>query len=43
MVGRTSVWWTTDELMDMNDTGWSFVQIAKYIERNWNPDDKETL
>ena len=25
----------TDELMDMNDTGWSFVQIANYIEREW--------
>ena len=33
----------TDELMDMNDTGWSFLQIANYIERNWNPDDKETV
>ena len=33
----------TDELMDMNDTGWSFVQIANYIERNWNPDTGETV
>ena len=33
----------TDELMDMNDTGWSFIQIANYIERNWNPDPEETV
>ena len=33
----------TDELIDMNDTGWSFVQIANYIEHNWNPDAEETV
>ena len=26
-----------------NDDGHTFQKIADYIERNWNPDDKETV
>ena len=31
----------TDELVDMNDTGWTFSEIADYIEHNWNPIQKK--
>ena len=27
---------------DKNDDGYTFQEIANYIELNWNPDDKET-
>ena len=33
----------TDELMDMNDTGWTFPEIADYVEHCWNPDSEETV
>ena len=32
-----------DQYTDKNDNGWTFPEIADYIERTWNPDDKETV
>ena len=28
---------------DKNDDGWTFPEIADYIENNWNPDAEETV
>ena len=28
---------------DKNDDGWTFPEIADYIELNWNPDAEETV
>ena len=32
-----------DELIDMNDEGWTFVEIADFIENEWNPGKEETV
>ena len=32
-----------DELTEKNDDGWTFIDIADYIERNWNTDTNETV
>lgn len=31
------------ELIEKNDEGWTFAEIADYIERNWNTDIDETV
>lgn len=32
-----------DQYTDKNDDGWTFPEIADYIERTWNPDVDETV
>lgn len=34
---------TNDYITKNDDNGWTFPEIADYIERTWNPDDKETV
>ena len=33
----------TASCSDRNDEGWTFPEIADYIEHNWNPDAEETV
>lgn len=33
----------TGDFMQKNDDGWTFPEIADYIERIWNPDVDETV
>ena len=33
----------SDQCSDKNDDGWTFPEIADYIELNWNPDVEETV
>ena len=33
----------TDDLVEKNDNGWTFKEIADYIEHIWNPDSEETV
>ena len=33
----------TDDFIQKNDDGWTFPEIADYIERTWNPDVDETV
>ena len=33
----------TNDFIQKNDNGWTFPEIADYIERTWKPDDKETV
>ena len=33
----------SDYMIKNDDNGWTFPEIADYIERTWNPDDKETV
>ena len=33
----------TANCSDRNDGGWTFPEIADYVELNWNPDAEETV
>ena len=36
-------WPLTDDFIEKNDNGWTFPEIADYIEHNWNPDANPNL
>lgn len=32
-----------NDLIERNDKGWTFIEIADYLERDWNTDTHETV
>ena len=40
VIGNRSL---TDNFIEKNDEGWTFPEIADYIESNWNPNVDETV
>ena len=40
VIGNRSL---ADDFIEKNDNGWTFPEIADYIEHNWDPDVDETV
>ena len=40
IIGNRSL---VDDFIEKNDNGWTFKEIADYVEHYWNPDSKETV